>query len=443
MSGETPGRVPAAKSGARSCTLPGSSGFGAGIRSANGADQVSPGQRPGNPNSHGDRGLKARPNLDRAFSPLPVFHITIPGPLTQAAFARAVGPPENGPCIDPGEVQARSPHSKPERRNGGKKAFTLIEVLVAVGITALLAAFIVTIVTNVSGFWSRTSGRLSAEAQGRFILDQLTLDLQSALFRDDGGTWLAVTIPANINNTGLWTTTGSTPAALKPANVAGSLQFIATADLSDNSPLGPRFGIAGAWLRFFTTKRGGSTTLANVSAPVAVSYQIVRRATSGNEGRSTDRRYLLHRAEVRPGLANNRAGTFETGFESAPASAETVPGDAGSGSAGSSGTVGSVAVEPDASATAVAPIPGMAPGYGPAVVSVAVAPDGTVAEQGRWVASEGDDVGTDPGYVEGTIVVGDLVVARLVEYQFDGSQTTRLVLLNVDGLAEQGTVALN
>jgi len=222
-------------------------------------------------------------------------------------------------------VQARSPHSKPERRNGGKKAFTLIEVLVAVGITALLAAFIVTIVTNVSGFWSRTSGRLSAEAQGRFILDQLTLDLQSALFRDDGGTWLAVTIPANINNTGLWTTTGSTPAALKPANVAGSLQFIATADLSDNSPLGPRFGIAGAWLRFFTTKRGGSTTLANVSAPVAVSYQIVRRATSGNEGRSTDRRYLLHRAEVRPGLANNRAGTFETGFDIAASAYTTRP----------------------------------------------------------------------------------------------------------------------
>lgn len=192
--------------------------------------------------------------------------------------------------------------------------FTLVEVLVAVGITALLAGFIVAIVANVSGFWSRTSGRVSAEAQGRFILDQVALDLQAALYRDDGAAWLAATIPANTNNTGLWNTNGATTAAIKPANGAGSLQGIATGALTD-----ARFGVAGTWLRFFTTRRGANSGLTTASAPVAVSYQIVRRAISGVETRTpVDRRYLLHRAEVRPGrptATSGSVGVLETGFD--------------------------------------------------------------------------------------------------------------------------------
>jgi len=197
-------------------------------------------------------------------------------------------------------------------RRPAVRAFTLVEVLVAVAITAVLAAFMVTIVANVSGFWGRTSGRVSAEAQARFVLDRVALDLQSALYRDDGGAWLAANVLANTGNTGLWTTTGSTANALKPANNAGSLQGIATGALAD-----ARFGIAGTWLRFFTIKPGTNATTATASAPVAVGYQIVRRATSGNEARSSDRRYLLHRTEVLPGRASattTRLGTLEVGF---------------------------------------------------------------------------------------------------------------------------------
>lgn len=192
------------------------------------------------------------------------------------------------------------------------RAFTLIEVLVAVGITTVVVGFMIVIVNNVSGFWSRTSGRLSAEAQGRFIIEQLTLDLQSALFRDDGNTWLAITIPANTSNSGLWSNTTTTGTAIKPANAAGSLQTPATGKLAD-----ARFGVAGVWLRFFTTKRGANNTtqIATTSAPAAVAYQIIRRATSGNEARSQDRRYLLHRSEVRPTTISSTArGTLEAGF---------------------------------------------------------------------------------------------------------------------------------
>ena len=205
----------------------------------------------------------------------------------------------------------------PRRSRGG---FTLVELLVATAITAVLAGVMVAIVANVSGFWGRTSGRLSAESQARFILDQLALDLQAALYRDDGGVWLAATIPANTGNTGLWNTTGAVTNALKPANNAGSLQGIATGAIDQ-----ARFGIAGTWLRFFTTKRGANTAShpATFSAPVAVGYQIVRRSITGADNRQpVDRRYLLHRAETRPArtsATSTRNGTLETGFDLAVA----------------------------------------------------------------------------------------------------------------------------
>lgn len=191
------------------------------------------------------------------------------------------------------------------------RAFTLLELLVAVGLTAVMAGAIIAVVTHVSSFWSRTSGRLSAEAQARHALDQLTLDLQSALYRDDGNTWLAANVLGNTGNSGLWDTRNTTANALKPANGAGSLATIATGNLTD-----ARFGLAGTWLRFFTTKRGSNTTtdVANTtSAPVAVGWQIVRRAGTTNTN-NTDRRYFLHRAEARPTTAANRPGTLESGF---------------------------------------------------------------------------------------------------------------------------------
>lgn len=201
---------------------------------------------------------------------------------------------------------------------GARRGFTILEVIVAAGITAVLAGFIVVTLSNVSGFWSRTSGKLSAEAQGRLVLDQVALDLQSALYRDDGNTWLAATIPTNTSNTvSLWDNTGTVGNAVKPANNAGSLQGIATGNLAD-----ARFGVAGTWLRFFTVKRGSNpaasnatTTATSTSAPVAVAYQIVRRRTTANTV-NPDRRYLLHRSEVRPAaLSTTQGGTLQAGFD--------------------------------------------------------------------------------------------------------------------------------
>ena len=226
-----------------------------------------------------------------------------------------------------------------------RRAFTLLELLVAATITALLAGFLAVVVGDVAGFWSRTSGRLTTEAQARIVLDQLTLDLQSAHFEDDGNTWLAATVqnaPGGIPN---WISNDQNPARAKPAALSLSMT---AADFSSDAN---RFGVAGTWLRFYTTARGtnqntGAAPFAvNASAPVAVSYQIVRRiastATTTATTTAAARRYLLHRAQVRPALNGTTAlGTLEAGRNiTATAYTRTTPAAGNTGANGDPRTV--------------------------------------------------------------------------------------------------------
>jgi prepilin-type N-terminal cleavage/methylation domain-containing protein len=208
-----------------------------------------------------------------------------------------------------------SPRSRTCHRQGG---FTLIELLAAAAITALLAGFIIAIASNVSKYWTRTSGRLSTEAQARVVLDQLSLDLSSALYRDDGGTWMGATISNAVTggSSGLWQVAAANP---KPSGngVNSSLDLTAArAELTVKGNLADaRFGTGGVWLRFFTTKRGSNGSATDTfSAPVAVGYQIIRRF-SGASTASTRMAYLFHRAEVRPvATTTGRPGVIESGY---------------------------------------------------------------------------------------------------------------------------------
>ena len=92
-----------------------------------------------------------------------------------------------------------NPSSRFPRSLGLRRGFTLVEVLVAAGITALIAGFIAAIVRNVSITWNRAGNRLGTDAQARIVLDQLQLDLQGALFRDDGNVWFAAELLNNSN----------------------------------------------------------------------------------------------------------------------------------------------------------------------------------------------------------------------------------------------------
>lgn len=207
-----------------------------------------------------------------------------------------------------------SRRGQPRRARG----FTLIELLVAAAITALLAGFIAAIVRNLSVVWTRSGNRLGADAQARLVLDQLQVDLQGALFRDDGNVWFAADVLNNSNGgaTGLWQIATRNP---KPTGGV-SLDMAATRAQLRADERGKlenaRFGTAGVWLRFFTTSRGTNTTtnLTTVSAPVAVGYQIIRRYTATNPANLDSIGYLLHRAEVRPATSGGRIGVLEAGY---------------------------------------------------------------------------------------------------------------------------------
>ncbi len=210
------------------------------------------------------------------------------------------------------------------QQGGRGRGFTLLELLVATTITAVLAGFIVILVSNVAAVWTRTSNRLTADAQARYVLDQLALDLSSAQFRDDGNVWFAVDVLDATNNTSLWQRAGTANNA-KPA---GGLSLDVTATRADLAVKGAfadtRYGNAGVWLRFFTTRRGANdstnatTSLATASVPVAVSYQIVRRftATTATGVAATNTAYVLHRVEARPAInAAGRPGVLESGYD--------------------------------------------------------------------------------------------------------------------------------
>jgi type II secretory pathway pseudopilin PulG len=188
------------------------------------------------------------------------------------------------------------------------RGFTIIELLVAVGVTALLVSLMLTIVVNVMGGWSRSSGLLTSGNQARLVLDQLSRDLQSAIIKQDSNVWLAATIqPSAPASLGDWT------GASKPAS-AESLSIPAITTTPTPSLEDYRFGQGGVWLRFFTSVPDTNTAgnLDTLSAPRAVSYQIVRQSVVTG---SSEKRYLLFRSEISPTITfNNGYNLFDAAY---------------------------------------------------------------------------------------------------------------------------------
>ncbi|MEM7012306.1 MAG: prepilin-type N-terminal cleavage/methylation domain-containing protein, partial [Verrucomicrobiota bacterium] len=79
-----------------------------------------------------------------------------------------------------------SKDSKKKKRS----AFTLLEILIATFVMALLVGVVLQITTNVLGLWNSSTGRLSANYSAQVVLDLVAQDLESAIFRADGNEWL-------------------------------------------------------------------------------------------------------------------------------------------------------------------------------------------------------------------------------------------------------------
>ena len=176
----------------------------------------------------------------------------------------------------------------------GQDGFTLLELLVAATITLLLAGLMLAVATNTLSLWHRTQDNFAASAQAKLVLDLVERDLQAAVFREDGNTWLAVEV---LNSPGSLTVHGWLVAGplLKPAGTTSQrLVPVAAAGLAP-ALRDARFGLSGAWLRLVTTNVESDGSL-----PVVVSYQIARRPLSGaiNAASPAAVRYSLFRSAV-------------------------------------------------------------------------------------------------------------------------------------------------
>ena len=74
------------------------------------------------------------------------------------------------------------------------KGFTILELLVAVSVTALLAGMLLNITSQVVKTQTEASGDLETNQIAQFVLDRIQEDLQCAIFRNDGNVWMVAEV---------------------------------------------------------------------------------------------------------------------------------------------------------------------------------------------------------------------------------------------------------
>ncbi|MDQ8199337.1 prepilin-type N-terminal cleavage/methylation domain-containing protein [Pelagicoccus enzymogenes] len=178
------------------------------------------------------------------------------------------------------------------KRSLDSKGFTLLELIVSIAITAVIALFVLQFATSLAQIWRTTESGVGTELDAHIALDVIARDLESAVFQErmlaseEGGgeptpqPMFAATALVDASNSSRW--------------VGGSVSKRPTA--WHFSPDQHRYGWAGTWLRFFSAAPSFN----------AVGYQIIRRTPFGD---STEPRYLLHRTVIRQD--NTMAGGFD------------------------------------------------------------------------------------------------------------------------------------
>ena len=151
----------------------------------------------------------------------------------------------------------------------GRKAFTLIELVVALGITAVIGYFFVSIGRDFAIAWDNVGNSVARETEARGALDAITRDFESAFFREGSDVMFAIDVLDDNSNAGAKWEAGS---AERPS-----------ADGFDTT--NHEYGWAGGWVRLICASPSLN----------AVGYQIIRSTIKDTIGLP---RYMLYRNVV-------------------------------------------------------------------------------------------------------------------------------------------------
>jgi len=84
-----------------------------------------------------------------------------------------------------------APLSQPARRPA--TGFTLVEILTATAIMALIVSLVMVILSQVMSAWNHSSDDLTYSTNARAVFDTISQDLQGCILRSDGNQWLSLT----------------------------------------------------------------------------------------------------------------------------------------------------------------------------------------------------------------------------------------------------------
>ena len=196
------------------------------------------------------------------------------------------------------------------------RGFTVLELIVAVSVTAVLSGMLLLISRQVLETQSVSSAELERNQIAHFVLDQIQEDLQCALYRNDGNVWMAMSLLNESGNSGSWIEAKKAKSPLNSLRIIESdwpsdaLQDAEIDSLGQGPFAKSRFGLAGTWLRFFTQSPELDPQAKGDGAARAVSYQIIRYGITGSS--NSRKRYHLFRSDV------SAKNTFEAGYNLHP-----------------------------------------------------------------------------------------------------------------------------
>ncbi|MBW7896049.1 MAG: prepilin-type N-terminal cleavage/methylation domain-containing protein [Opitutaceae bacterium] len=183
---------------------------------------------------------------------------------------------------------------RPGPKNAG---FTVIELLVAITITVVLAGLLISVTSGALDVWQRTQSRLTMNAQVKVAMDLLARDLQAVVRPVTSDIAFAVdVVPTGELGAHNWRMADP---QIKPDD-AVSLQALANATRAEQRITDARFGRSGIWLRMIATAERSAGE--KFRLPRAVAYQINRRPVSGavTDTLPAPIRYTLYRTRLKP-----------------------------------------------------------------------------------------------------------------------------------------------